>query len=870
MVIDTQNFYGKRTNGKNYLEENIEKYNLLKRIKNLNEPNRNKNIKKQIFYKQHEALLCYNELLKSNLLNSNKNIILYTEELDNSKRCFIVDHFSNFLKYYCFCSLSLSDIYFNENTEKNNATGINKNDIKNESKNEQEMNLYELIITNEKRWLFFDIEYDIINNYENKKSILFIFIIEFCLYMYKIFNIKICLNDFLILDSSSSNKISFHIIVKNTHTLNHDYYEYLIDYCYFFLNETNISENTFYKKYKEKQKKSNLGDQRNYLLFDSEESIKNFVDLFITHIIHKIDQTENIFIINSSTIYLEYQQNNFFNNNNFHNNKLNDHKNISGYKNINNEGNICDNKKINDDKNINNDKNLKDDKNMNNQNNIKDDKYLNNDKGLNDDKNMNNDNNIKDDDFYHYDDYHIFKYDTNDNIENENAIEKKIKTKKNQYFYMYHKELKDIVEHYIKKLKNKDFENEEKYNFIILLYARKKNVDLNEQTGNDENNLSIMNGSSFVDKNIKNFNFHQKKNEDNAIKQIKSTEKCISNYHNLVKIYESNKKNILLKCIIDNSVYSKNRNFRMIFSSKKNKKNKLLLSSMNIKKYNRSNINDVILKSLVTFYFYNDVNYQIDEEIFLKNEKIKGKNETNYTNEYIYTYKHLKNKQSNMYKNISLDKINYDHINNILKIIFFWNFELYKNFKKNNIYLNNFQNEIKKEYFYRIILIYNNLKFENYKEYININSTKLNTQVELKDNEKNTIYNGTEEKSKLVNKNKNAICKSNSINTNDLDNYDILFLKNDMFYFYVLNEYKRYFDNKIDDLFFLIKYFIYSISYCGEEYILNFRDNKYCKNKNLSHKSNHIYIIYNYNRNLFVQKCYDNDCAHFVSEINYI
>ncbi|CRG95574.1 conserved Plasmodium protein, unknown function [Plasmodium gallinaceum] len=870
MVIDTENFYGKRKNEKNSFDGNIEKYNILKRMKSLGE--QNKNIKKKIFYKQHEALLCYNEFLKSNILNSNKNIILYTEELDNSKRCFIVDNFSSFLKYYCFYSLSLSEIYFDENVETNNVINKNKNNI-NENKNEQEMNLYELIITNEKRWLFFDIEYDIINNYENKKSILFIFLIEFCLFMYKNFNIEICLNDFLILDSSSSDKISFHIIVKNIHTLDHNYYEYLIDYCYFFLNQTNLSKNTFYDKYKEKQRKSNLKDERNYLLFDNEESIKYFVDLFIAHINEKIDQTENIFIINSSTIYLEHQENNFFNN---FQNKLIYDKCLRDDKNVKNDKNLYDHKNIkNDNENIKNDKNLythrntSDDKDLNNDKNIKDNNIMNTEKNIKDDKYLNNDKDINDNNIYCYNNNHKFKCDINYNKENENTIEKKTKKKESQYFYLYQKELKDIIEHYINILKNKDFENEEKYNYIILLYARKKNVNLNEHIEDYKYNFNcynVMNENNFVDRNFKSFNY-LKNNEDNDIEKIKNAEKFIPNDHNL---YEKNKKDILLKCIIDNSVYSKNRNFRMIFSSKKNKKNKLLLSNLNVKKYNRNNIYNVILKSLVTFHFSNDANYQINEEKIFKNEKINDKSEKNCVSEYIYTYKHLKSKQFNSYKNISLDKICYNHINNILKIIFFWNFELYKNFRKNKIYINNFQNEIKKEYFYRIILIYNNMKFENFKEYANNNNNHLNTELELKDNKKNTISINNEEKSSLTNTRKDTICKSNSVNINSLDNYDTLFLKNDMFHLHVLSEYKKAFNNKNDDILFLIKYFLYSISYYEEEYVLNFRDNKYCKNKKFSHKSNHIYIIYNYNRNLFVQKCYDNDCSHFVSEINYL
>lgn len=83
---------------------------------------------------------------------------------------------------------------------------------------------------------------------------------------------------------------------------------------------------------------------------------------------------------------------------------------------------------------------------------------------------------------------------------------------------------------------------------------------------------------------------------------------------------------------------------------------------------------------------------------------------------------------------------------------------------------------------------------------------------------------------------------------------------------------KMFFSKEIrqDDLSLLIKYFVHSFTSNNEEYIISLKDNKFCKNKNRSHKSNHIYIIYNYKKKLFVQKCFDHECAHYISEIYYL
>lgn len=228
-----------------------------------------KNIKKRYFYKQHEVLSYYDDLINDKNISGYTDIIIYTEEMENGKRCFILESFYSFLKYYCFYAMSLNEIYFVKNENINKENTINEQiqhdiDNKNSINGNPDMHLYELILTNEKRWLYFDIEYDIINNYENKESILFIFLIEFCLFIYSNFNIKICLNDILILDSSTNKKVSFHIIIKNIHTLNNDYYEYLIDYCNFYISQNEKEQksgNPFYDKYKNKQYKRNHNKQ---------------------------------------------------------------------------------------------------------------------------------------------------------------------------------------------------------------------------------------------------------------------------------------------------------------------------------------------------------------------------------------------------------------------------------------------------------------------------------------------------------------------------------------------------------------------------------------------------------------------------------
>ncbi|KOB86930.1 hypothetical protein PFDG_02863 [Plasmodium falciparum Dd2] len=332
---------------------------------------------------------------------------------------------------------------------------------------------------------------------------------------------------------------------------------------------------------------------------------------------------------------------------------------------------------------------------------------------------------------------------------------------------------------------------------------------------------------------------------------------------------------------------------------------------------NNNNIHNIIINN-------NNIHYINSDNI--KNVDFKF----NHMNSSNNSFKLLKHKNICIPKNNTFDKYviqNLEHFHNILKILFFWNFELYKNFRKNKIYLNCFQNEIKKDYFYKIVRIYNNMAFENYikednsnmkkynetnehtfeekfslenskkicqlsnisekeneskdknnepnqnqKEKNDKNEPTYNTKCDLKIEDKNYININNNVQLKGSNK-YNTICtKKKNIYEYDLDSYNNLFLKSENFYIDLLNEYKNVFSKEIrqDDLSLLIKYFVHSFTSNNEEYIISLKDNKFCKNKNRSHKSNHIYIIYNYKKKLFVQKCFDHECAHYISEIYYL
>ncbi|SCM03078.1 conserved Plasmodium protein, unknown function [Plasmodium chabaudi chabaudi] len=899
MVIDAESFYGKRKNNNQIsLYLNVEKYAILKKIKKYNDNNTSNPIKKKIFYKQHDALNYYEKVTENernehgevddiiNQLpghtNSNpsiykkKYIILYTEELENAKRCFIIDNFYEFLKFYSFYTLSLREIYYKD---VDGQVGNFSPSTSVEDEEDRDMNLYELIISNEKRWLYFDIEYDNIGEYKNKDIVLFIFLIELCLFIYNYFNIKICLNDILILDSSTNDKISFHIIVKNIHVLNWDYNEYLINYARFFLNKINGNPDSFYEdfkneQYKKKEKQAHDEETKNaYLLFENENSMKYFVDLFINYIHQTIAECGHIYSINLLTLFISK-----------------------------NKYTINDQEKI---------------------------------KPSNFDGTIGDINSI--DDFSEISDV-IFaiqhgKSLTKNNTQVENSEDKKInnehsqvKKELHQYFSLYSDSIEDVVNYYINDLSDNMCNNQKK-KYIILLYAQKKNENIenckkekndiyNDETSNNES-WDVHNQSENVINNYDDLNMALETEKNNLFSHLDHHENELNFNH----IDENGKdNNVLLKCIIDNSVYSKNRNFRMIFSSKKNKKNKLLLSKFNVKPYEKKDINKLILKSLVTFYKQNDIYNKISEKNIFKYEHTEkeygnntyGLNDMAEKNLHLLIDKHLhmndsigiqiKNtnltkrkqlKNPNAHKIISLNSVKDNkHVNNILKIIFFWNFNLYKNFKKNKIYTTKFRSEITKDYFYKIVHIHNNIDYDSFKcEVENAdptisqpdkndgNNNSLIDRHGTSDNYEYTYETETEKNSYIHNvdtikeydekttKN-NLSQKINHQNININKFNDLFFLENENFFTYLLNQYTNSLNKQnSDNVYLLIQYFISSISYNDEEYILNFKDNKYCKNIDRSHKSNHIYIIYNYNKNIFVQKCYDSECSHFVSDI---
>ncbi|ETB59418.1 hypothetical protein YYC_02907 [Plasmodium yoelii 17X] len=916
MVIDAESFYGKRKSKNNVsLYLNVEKYAILKKIKKFNDNDTSNSIKKKIFYKQHDALNYYKKVTENvqngqnehagivyqlpdhrnrNLsIYKKQNIIVYTEELENAKRCFIIDNFYEFLKFYSFYTLTLSEIYYKD-THPQISNSYPNNCIEDEE--DKDMNLYELIISNEKRWLYFDIEYDNIEEYKNKDIVLFIFLIELCLFIYNYFNIKICLNDILILDSSTNNKISFHIIVKNIHVLNWDYNEYLINYARFFLNKISGNSDSFYEnfkneQYKKKDKQTNDEETKNiYLLFDNENSMKYFVDLFINYIHQTIAECEHIYSINLLTLFI----------------------------NKNKEYIIDDQEKI---KLLNFEKN-----NLN-----KTSKF---DSKIEDINSINDFSEISDVIFA----IQHGKPLTENNSKFENSKKKikeenkldnehnQVKNELNMYFSLYCDSIEDVINYYINDLSN-NIPNNQKKKYIILLYAQKKNEniencnkqknDIYNETNNNEN-WDVNSQKENIINNYDDLTMTLEIEKNNSFSNLNNHE----NELNFNYINETTKgDNVLLKCIIDNSVYSKNRNFRMIFSSKKNKKNKLLLSQFNVKPYEKKDINKLILKSLVTYYKKNDIYNQISEKNIFKYEhtekefqdNIYGLNDTAEKNLHLLIDKHLhtndiigvkiKNtnltkrkqiKNMNAHKIINLNSLKDNkHVNHILKIIFFWNFNLYTNFKKNKIYTTKFRSEITKDYFYKIVHIYNNINYDSFQlepEYPQ-STTQAHTETGEKTGEKTSEKNGhnfmghyeTYEMKNIYSQNINKIkeCekktsknnlsqKTNQQNININKFSDSFFLKNEEFFTYLLNQYTNFLNKQnSDNIYLLIQYFISSISYNDEEYILNFKDNKYCKNIDRSHKSNHIYIIYNYNKNIFVQKCYDSECSHFVSNIYY-
>ncbi|KEG03272.1 hypothetical protein YYE_02206 [Plasmodium vinckei vinckei] len=860
MVIDAESFYGKRKNNNQIsLYLNVEKYAILKKIKKFNDNDTSNPIKKKIFYKQHDALNYYEKV---------------TENEDNEHDDINLKMQKDFLKFYSFYTLSLREIYYTDiNTQiDNSSTSTNIED-----EEDKDMNLYELIISNEKRWLYFDIEYDNIGEYKNKDIVLFIFLIELCLFIYNYFNIKICLNDILILDSSTNDKISFHIIVKNIHVLNWDYNEYLINYARFFLNKINENPDSFYEdfkneQYKKKEKQTNDDTTKNvYLLFDNENSMKYFVDLFINYIHQTIAECGHIYSINLLTLFISK-----------------------------NKYTIDDPGKV---------------------------------------KSPNFDGIIEDinsiDDFSEISDV-IFaiqhgKSLTKNNTQVENSEEEKINNEHNQvkkelhqYFSLYSDSIEDVVNYYINDLSDNMCNNQKK-KYIILLYAQKKNENIenskkekndiyNDETSNGENS-DVHNQNENIINNCDDLNMPLETEKNNWFAHLDNHEKEL-NFNHIDETDEGN--NILLKCIIDNSVYSKNRNFRMIFSSKKNKKNKLFLSKFNVKPYEKKDINKLILKSLVTFYKQNDIYNKISEKNIFKYEHTEKEygnniyklNDIAQKNLHLLIDKNLhmndsigiqiKNtnltkrkqlKNPNAHKIINLNSVkDNNHVNNILKIIFFWNFNLYKNFKKNKIYTTKFRSEITKDYFYKIVHIYNNIDYDSFKLEPEVPDPTIN-QPDKNDGNNNTLidrhgvndnYEYTYETQTAKNAYIHNVDKikeydekttknnlSQKINQQNINKFnDLFFLKNENFFTYLLDQYTNSLNKQnSDNVYLLIQYFISSISYNDEEYILNFKDNKYCKNIDRSHKSNHIYIIYNYNKNIFVQKCYDSECSHFVSDI---
>ncbi|CAA9990554.1 conserved Plasmodium protein, unknown function [Plasmodium knowlesi strain H] len=971
MAVDAELFYGKRKSEKPIFEINIEKYGILKRLKRFDQ-SVSQGVKKRSFYKQHEALSHYAQLIEidsdvkadtdveaeegasrsRNAYSNGQGIIIYTEEIENAKRCFVLDSLYHFLKFYCFYALSLEDIYFDDggiSDGKANKMPLCKSSSCKSSPcksspnkaltggpppNDQPMHLYELILTNEKRWLFFDLEYDVLNGHQNKDCVLFIFLIELCLFVYANFDVKICLNDAIILDSSTSEKISFHVIVKNIHSLQDDdnYYEYLKDYCYFFQNRLNKSGDFFYDKYKKRQTKLNAQmKQKKLLLFDNENCIKYFVDLFINYIAEAIQENEDACVINLSTVYIRREKESPL--------LSEDNANFSS----------LEHSKVRDKTNDTHDESITSGKDNTTCCNSKgsspnlSEPHGDHHKGTSlnpdsqDERSEPSEHPVEEktpfdliNDFSEIHDLlmainegqipandmrpaigGIIPGDqsntlcgmapTREGNKESNAKEKK---KNSSYFSMYTKSLNDIVESYVNKLENAKGNNcfdRADENFLILLFAMKREES--------------------VDKSLEESIFHmdKKNGESNPQKDTPGVvdtecitpceERKIHVHVQKEEIFQMDKKKngdqemVLLKCIVDNSVYSRNRNFRMIFSSKKKKKNnkKLMLSRYNVKRYSKANVDHLILKSLVTFYQEDDVNCQIGEDVIFKRD---------HMNKFKESHGHLLGQMNNpmcasphftfsrfsngnakrprkettftstdlyVHRSIQMDDINHAHVHTILKIIFFWNFELYKSFKKNKIYLDKFQGEISKEYFYRIVSIHNKLQYDLYSHDTSDGQAATSEEYSSMEMALTHEIDKRNSTSKDIQKDGHVFPFRKGITTpqfsKNLDTYDHLFLKNAQFYSYVLDEYTKCTQIKKEknfSLLLLIKYFISSITCNTEEYILHFRENKFCKNKNRAHKSNHIYIVFNHLKNLFVQKCHDSECSHFVSEIYYL
>ncbi|KMZ78148.1 hypothetical protein PVIIG_04922 [Plasmodium vivax India VII] len=954
MAIDAETFYGKRKSEKPIFEGNIEKCGILKRLKRFDQ-SVSQGIRKRWFYKQHEALSHYAQIVeidshakadtdveaeggappsRAAYPRNGQGIIIYTEEMENAKRCFILDSLYRFLKFYCFYAVSLEDIYFDEGkVQKLSSCGSppcksppNEGRPGDPPPNDQPMHLYELILANEKRWLFFDLECDVLSERQEKDCVLLIFLIELCLFVYANFDVKICLNDAIILDSSTSEKISFHVIVKNIHSLHDDddYYEYLKDYCHFFQNRLNKSDDFFYDKYKKRQTKLTAQkNQKKLLLFDNENCIKYFVDLFINHIVRAIQESENACVINLSTVYIEREKGGSLpcednaNECSLGSTKVGDRTSDT------HEGSITSGS----------------------------DTTRCNFKGRSP--------NLSAPEGDHHRD--AFSNPNSHNWQSEPPVEEKTpldlindfseihdlvmaisrgeipseqrsplcggapngggnqprdakeRKKKGSYFSLYNKSLNDVVKSYVAKLekaKGNNYFDRADDNFLILLFAMKREESADKSAEENASHVDNKNGEPTLQKDIP----PVEDTEGTSPGEEANTQGDLQNEEELFQMHR--KKNgdhemVLLKCIVDNSVYSRNRNFRMIFSSKKKKKNnsKLMLSRYNVKRYSKANVDSLILKSLVTFYQDEDASCQIGEDVIFKRDQgerfgqphrqlgeqrdgqsyaqllrpMRAPPPISFSRLSTGNAKRSRNgatpgtTELYVHRSIQLDDINHAHVHTILKIIFFWNFELYKNFKNNKIYVNKFQGEISKEYFYRIVSIHNKLQYDLYMHGASEGEVAASEECPALEkactqgiDKKNITSKGMQREGHVGPPRKGIItpqfCKN-------LDTYDDLFLKNAEFYAYVLDEYTKCTqmkNEKNSSLLLLIKYFIYSITCNAEEYILHFRENKFCKNKNRAHKSNHIYVVFNHLKNLFVQKCHDSECSHFVSEIYYL
>ncbi|GAB68638.1 hypothetical protein PCYB_135120 [Plasmodium cynomolgi strain B] len=932
MAVDTETFYGKKKREKPIFEVNIEKYGILKRLKRFDQ-SVSQGVRKRWFYKQHEALSHYAQLvevdsdakadtdveaeggaLRSRVACSRngQGIIIYTEEIENAKRCFVLDSLYRFLKFYCFYALSLGDIYFDDGGASDGKAHKSSpcksppcesppcksppcksppcksppcKSPPNEAltgdppPNDQPMHLYELILANEKRWLFFDLEYDVLSGQQNKDCVLFIFLIELCLFVYSNFDVKICLNDAIILDSSTSEKISFHVIVKNIHSLHDDddYYEYLKDYCHFFQNRLNRSDDFFFYKYKKRQTKFTAQrSQKKLLLFDNENCIKYFVDLFINHIAIAIQENENACVINLSTVYIQREKGSH----------------LPGEDNANLCSLGC--TKVGDRTNDTHERSITGGNNSTRCN----------FRGSSPNFSAPNG------------DHHrgSFANPNSQNEPSEHPVEEKTPLDLINDFSEIHDfvmaitggeipgddsrsvsggeipgdDIKPVsgriipsdqsIQNYVNKLENAKGDNSfdrTNDNFLILLFAMKRDESVDKPIEESDPHMDNKNGDPNSQKNILPV-------EDTECRSPGEERNLQSDLQNKEELFQMHKKKnanhemVLLKCIVDNSVYSRNRNFRMIFSSKKKINNsKLMLSRYNVKRYSKENVDSLILKSLVTFYQDDDVICQIGEDVIFKRDHLENTGNA----------KRSRNGASPLttelyvHRSIKLDDINDAHVHTILKIIFFWNFELYKNFKKNKIYVNKFQGEISKEYFYRIVSIHNKLQYDLYRDGAIEGEIAVSEEYSAMGKactQEIDKKNSTAEEMEMQKDGHVSLLRKGIITPQfckNLDTYDDLFLKNEKFYSYVLDEYTKCTQikkEKNDSLLLLIKYFIYSITCNSEEYILHFRENKFCKNKNRAHKSNHIYLVFNHLKNLFVQKCHDSECSHFVSEIYYL